>query len=366
MEIRAREFTVVDVFCGVGGLTHGFIEEGFRVAAGLDLDASCRFAYEANNPGATFLEKSVEDDDTADVLNAYFPPGHSKVLVGCAPCQPFSSNNTKGLQNGQWKLLTRFADIIEGILPDVVSMENVSGLVTFREGKIFKDFLRRLKKLKYNVTWGIVYCPDFGIPQRRKRLVLFASRHGKVELIEPTHTPATYRTPRDVLYQLPPLEAGEQHSEDRLHWSAGLSPKNLERMMASRPGGSWRDWNEELVAECHRKDSGKSFPSVYGRMTWDEPSPTITTQFYGFGNGRFGHPEQNRAISLREGAMLQTFPARYEFVEPNGECTFEHMGRHIGNAVPVDLGKAIAHSIDRHLQSSFVDTRLRSSNGTSH
>jgi len=135
---------------------------------------------------------------------------------------------------------------------------------------------------------------------------------------------------------------------DRLHQSAGLDPINLKRIKASVPGGTWRDWPKDLVAECHKKRSGKTYPSVYGRMVWDAPSPTITTQFYGFGNGRFGHPEQNRAISLREGAVLQSFPKSYKFVAPGTPISFTSVGRLIGNSVPVKLGKAIGQSFVDH------------------
>ena len=129
-----------------------------------------------------------------------------------------------------------------------------------------------------------------------------------------------------------------------------LSPTNLKRIRQSTPGGTWRDWDEELQLECHKKESGKTYPSVYGRMSWDEPSPTITTQFYGYGNGRFGHPEQDRALSLREGAILQSFPPDYVFIDNEHPSNRREIGIHIGNAVPVELGRAIGLSIQQHLQ----------------
>lgn len=139
------------------------------------------------------------------------------------------------------------------------------------------------------------------------------------------------------------------YSGDPLHQTATLSPTNLLRIRASKPGGTWRDWDPELVATCHRKRSGKTYPSVYGRMSWDEPAPTVTTQFFGFGNGRFGHPEQDRAISLREGAILQSFPKNYRFVKPGEPIHFSILGRLIGNAVPVKLGEAIGRSLVAHV-----------------
>jgi DNA (cytosine-5)-methyltransferase 1 len=159
---------------------------------------------------------------------------------------------------------------------------------------------------------------------------------------------------------LPPIEAGEADSKDMLHLASTLSDKNLERIRASKPGGTWRDWPHHLLADCHKVDSGKTYPSVYGRMEWDKPAPTITTQSYGFGNGRFGHPEQDRAISLREAAILQGFPKSYKFVPPGEVIHFKRVGRLIGNAVPVELGRAIAKSIIKHLEDNRVQTRNRS------
>ena len=138
---------------------------------------------------------------------------------------------------------------------------------------------------------------------------------------------------------------------DKLHVASALSEKNLRRIKVSKPGGTWRDWPDDLVADCHRAESGRTYPGVYGRMEWDKPSPTVTTQCYGFGNGRFGHPEQDRAISLREAAILQSFPRDYAFVPDDGEVSFKVLGRLIGNAVPVDLGRAIARSINTHIAS---------------
>src|SRR5205823_1223409 len=150
--------------------------------------------------------------------------------------------------------------------------------------------------------------PDYGIPQLRTRLVLLASLHGPIKLLRPTHPRSRWRTVRDIIHELPPLAAGKISDDDALHQTRGLSPLNLRRIMNTPAGGDWRDWADDLLLECHKKDSGKTFRSVYGRMSWDEPAPTITTQCIGIGNGRFGHPEQDRAISLREAALLQTFP----------------------------------------------------------
>ncbi|MDE0010770.1 MAG: DNA (cytosine-5-)-methyltransferase [Candidatus Poribacteria bacterium] len=347
-----KNCTVIDLFCGAGALTHGFILEGFNVAAGLDADKSCKYAYEKNNPGATFIEKRIEDVKAAE-LKQWYPEDHVKILVGCAPCQPFSAyNKSRQNKDAKWKLLTNFSDLISEIKPDIVSMENVPTLTTFRNGKVYRDFVNRLEK-DYIVTECLrVSCLDYGIPQQRKRLVLFASKpkNSKVELLAPTHTPDKYKTVRDSISDLEPLEAGETSWNDPYHKAAGLSELNLRRIKASKQGGTWEDWPEELVAQCHRQLSGNSYLSIYGRMALDAPSPTITTQCYGFGNGRFGHPTQNRAISLREAARLQTFPDDYEFVHPDEPHPLSTISRFIGNAVPIELARVIARSIKPNLQ----------------
>jgi DNA (cytosine-5)-methyltransferase 1 len=159
-------------------------------------------------------------------------------------------------------------------------------------------------------------------------------------------------TVRQAISALPRLNAGECHPDDSLHMASSLSELNLLRIKASRPGGTWRDWPEELKATCHKKNSGTTYPSVYGRMEWDRPAPTITTQCFGYGNGRFGHPEQDRAISLREAAILQTFPANYKFAPSDTIIKFNKMGRLIGNAVPVRLGEVIAQSLIAHVDAT--------------
>jgi DNA (cytosine-5)-methyltransferase 1 len=222
-------------------------------------------------------------------------------------------------------------------------MENVPQLA---DHAVFQDFVGSLTG--YHTWWGVVDCASYGIPQTRKRLVLLASRLGCEGLrLEPTHT--TPITVRDMIGGLPEISAGGKDPNDTLHYASSLSDLNLQRIVASVPGGTWRDWPESLQAACHRKSSGATYPSVYGRMEWDKPGPTITTQCFGYGNGRFGHPTQNRAISLREAAMLQTFPADYEFSPPGTPVRFSKLGRLIGNAVPVRLGEVIAETLVCHV-----------------
>jgi DNA (cytosine-5)-methyltransferase 1 len=155
---------------------------------------------------------------------------------------------------------------------------------------------------------------------------------------------------KDAIGSLPPVESGEVCKSDPLHRTTKLSELNLQRIKASVPNGTWQDWDESLQLTCHKKGTGKSYQSVYGRMAWNEPSSTITTQFYNFGTGRFGHPTQNRALTIREAAILQTFPKDYKFYENDNEVFIKRLGVHIGNAVPVDLGYVIGKSIVAHLE----------------
>ena len=346
-----REAAAVDVFCGAGGLTRGLLNAGIPVVAGYDIDEACRYPYEHNNRPAAFKQESVTDL-TGKKLSAHYPAGHIRILVGCAPCQTFSKY-TQGHDyedDPKWILLDEFARLVRELKPDIVSMENVPEL---RKHAVFDRFLRTLTTEGFHYTKDrekqVVHCPDYGIPQHRRRLVVIASKFGPIELIPPTHNPAKHRHVEDVLRSFPALAAGEINPRDPLHRCCKLSSTNLRRIRHSKPGGSWRDWPQELVADCHKEKTGKTYPSVYGRMKWDKPSPTITTEFFGFGNGRFGHPDQDRALSLREGAILQSFPKTYQFVEPDGNYCFKTIGRLIGNAVPVRLGEVVGKTIYQHL-----------------
>lgn len=338
--------SVVDLFCGAGGLSHGFKLEGFEVAAGLDIDDKCRYPFETNND-APFLQEDISSIDS-ERIQSQFLGGMPRVLVGCAPCQPFSKYS-QGREDGRWQLLEHFSRLICEIGPDIVSMENVPRLCKFKGSAVFNTFVRTLRNNDYFVDWKIAYCPDYGIPQSRSRLVLLASRFSPPGVPETTHDKTDYRTVRHAIGGLREISAGQSDGEDPLHRSSALSPINLRRIRASKPGGNWREWNRDLVTECHKRASGKGYSSVYGRMEWDDPAPTMTTQFFGFGNGRFGHPEQDRALSLREGALIQTFPLGYNFIPEGQRIEMKTIGRLIGNAVPVDLARAIARHIRRHI-----------------
>lgn len=344
-ESKTRASAVVDLFCGVGGLTHGFVREKFNVVAGIDIDLSCKHAYETNN-GAKFIHKDIDAVPVADITQLY-PPNATRILVGCAPCQHFSKYAKRKAKADEYKLLDSFARLIKEVKPDIVSMENVPEL---REYAVYTDFLSTLNSEGYSVSMTLVYCPDYGIPQTRTRLVLLASKFGTIDIVEKTHTSERYVTVADTIKFLEPIEAGQVSSTDPLHRASQLSDLNKSRIMATPAGGGWKNWSEDLKLACHKKDSGKSYGSVYGRMSWQEPAPTMTTQCNALGSGRFGHPVQNRAISLREAALFQTFPKDYKFIHPEAKVAIQTIARHIGNAVPVRLGEVIAKSIKSHLE----------------
>lgn len=333
----------VDLFCGIGGLSYGLASAGVNVMAGIDVDGSCKFPFEANVKGAKFIRRDI-CDVTAEELSGLWPEGATRLLAGCAPCQPFSSYR-KGVSSSnddRWRLLDEFGRLVEETQPEFVTTENVPRI----ESKaVFAEFVAMLEDLDYTVDSDVRRCTDYGLAQNRRRLVLVASRIGNAAVPEGDRSGHPAKTVRQAIGNLPAIEAGSADEADPVHRSRGLSGLNQKRMEASTPGGTWRDWDEELRAPCHRRASGAAFKNVYARMCWDKPSPTITTYFHNFGAGRFGHPEQHRTISLREAAILQGFPDNYRFV-PDGEAApLTTLGRHIGNAVPPPLGEAIGKSL---------------------
>lgn len=344
MPKKNKKIEVIDLFSGVGGLTYGLRKSGLSVLAGVDNDESCAYAYEKNN-SAKFIPADISKFNFEE-LNKIYSKGSIRVLVGCAPCQPFSSHTFKLHKNAsdsRWNLLDHFIRGIKIVKPEIVSMENVRGVT---KTNVFKNFVSELKQLGYKVDWKVVYAPNYGVPQNRSRLILLASRLGEISIPKETHTKNNYVTVGDIIRELPKIDAGEISDQDRLHQAKKLKPINQKRIFQSVPGGSWRDWDKKLLPNCYKKDSGKTYTSVYGRMVWNNVSPTITTQFTSYGSGRFGHPEQNRALSIREGALLQTFPIDYDF----GDFPSTKLSRHIGNAVPPQLGVVIGKQIREHLR----------------
>lgn len=343
VKVALPDIVAVDVFCGAAGLSLGLKSSGIRIAAGIDLDPSCRYPFE-ENIGATFVQADISAVSAA-AIERLFGRAEVRLLAGCAPCQPFSGYTTRRREvDSRWQLLLEFLRIVEAVQPELVTMENVPRLAHL---PLWKQFVSRLEAADYNVDWDVVDAADYGVPQSRTRLVLLASKLGPIQL--PAPMVGERATVRAAIGAQPPVKAGEKNADDPLHASRTLTQPNLERIRSSRQGGTWRDWPEEMRVRCHRSERGRTYPSVYGRMSWDRPAPTMTTQFYGFGNGRFGHPDQDRAITLREGALLQSFPADFKFAPKGSRVNFREMGRLIGNAVPPALGEAIGRAVLDHV-----------------
>ena len=343
--LNSMKIEAIDLFCGIGGLTYGLRKANIDVLAGLDNDESCEYSYEKNNNNSTFISADISEYDFKEMKRMYSKDS-IKVLVGCAPCQPFSTHTQKAKNkndDSRWNLIDYFIKGIKILNPDVVSMENVRG---FTKTDVFQRFIGQLKRMGFEVDYKVVYCADYGIPQSRSRLVLLASRLGEINIPKATHTKVNYVTVKKVIRNLPKIKIGETSRKDVVHKAKNLSVLNLVRIKQSKPKGTWRDWDRKILPKCYKRKSGSTYTAVYGRMSWDCVAPTITTQFFNYGSGRFGHPKQDRALSIREGALLQTFPASYDFGK---DISMTRTGRQIGNAVPPRLGYVIGKTIKKHI-----------------
>ncbi len=341
---------VFDFFAGCGGASCGFREAGMEIAFALDWDSDAADTYSANFPSTMLVQDDIRNVSADDIYTLVDDCRPGFVLFcGCAPCQPFSQQNTiHPDDDDRVHLLSHFTEFVQRCLPDVVFLENVPGLQSFsdRLGP-FGDFVCALEADGYHVDHRPIRLMRYGIPQTRRRLVLLASRHGPIELPARTNGPGTpkecYETVREWIGDLPRIEAGEQHSSMPNHQAARLSPRNLERIRSTPEGGGHASWPEHLKLECHARTSG--YTDVYGRMHWDRPASALTTRCISYSNGRYGHPEQDRAISIREAACLQTFPRDFAF---RGSSVA--MARQIGNAVPVRLASIMGRHITSHLR----------------
>ena len=323
-----KTIKAIDFFCGAGGLTHGLKLSGIDVFAGVDVDITCKKTYEHNNE-SKFITKDISQvtsEDIFELLKGY--EDYYYLLAGCAPCQAFSTRNHKQKEVDERRsLLLQFKRLIEETNPDFVFMENVPGIKK-REPHVYQEFEEALHTNEYSVKADVVNTKFFEVPQERKRFVLFASKHNDMTLPEHIIKDDKFLTVKDTIYKLPKINAGDTHPKVTNHSASNLEEINIKRLkQTSHDGGSRFDWDENLVPPCHK--GVKGFGNSYGRLAWDKPAPTITTKFYTYSSGRHGHPEQNRAMSFKEGALLQSFPNDYVFF---GSSAVK--GRQIGNAVP--------------------------------
>ncbi|GAB2565045.1 DNA cytosine methyltransferase [Kribbella endophytica] len=331
--------SVVDFFSGCGGTSLGFRDAGMKIAVGLDNDPDAASTYRLNFPDAAFLERDITTVNLSEIADLL--PDGPILFSGCAPCQPFSKQNrSRGTKDPRRFLLREFQRFVVGLLPDYVVVENVPGLQKVGRSGPFAEFIRSLRRAGYTVGTEILAALDFGVPQVRRRLVIVASRHGVAPLPQRTHGPglSAPATVRDWIADLPELHAGDTHPDDLDHAAMQLSALNRRRILATAEGKGRESWSDDLLLDCHQGHRGHS--DVYGRLAWDRPASAMTTRCLSYSNGRYGHPTQARAISVREAACLQTFPRTFKFA---GGITSK--GRQVGNAVPPLLAQRIGEAI---------------------
>ncbi len=335
----------VDFFCGAGGFTAGIRRAGIDVLGGVDADETCRLTYTMNNPGTKFICADLRELSVDD-LTSEFPDlqvdDDDLLFVGCAPCQPFSQQRRVERPHPDGALLSSFGRLVEAFRPGCVIVENVPGIAAVRGNSTYNRFRCMLRRHGYSVKSAVLDAKAYGVPQSRRRLVLIASRIVDVTLPVATHGPELipWVTVRDAIGHFPALRAGDSAVGLPNHRASALSPLNAERMRHTpKDGGSRNAWPGRLVLECH-KDEHRGHSDVYGRMRWDNPAPTLTGRCHSISNGRFGHPEQDRALSLREAAALQTFPDDYEFFG-----VMRKIALNIGNAVPVELAAILGRHV---------------------
>lgn len=356
--MKKSNLKAVDFFCSGGGMSHGMQKSGIQILAGIDYDNTCRETYETNITGAEFIHADVFDYKEIQLekkLNLK-KNDDDLILIGCSPCQFWSIINTDKLKSTKSKsLLVEFRRFVEYFNPGYVVVENVPGVLRRKNESGLEDFIVWLENQGYKVHCKIHNVNEYGVPQSRRRLTLIANRITNSEL-EPTKFEGEKLTVYDVIGEhngFPKVLAGHKDETPFMHTVAGLKQINLDRLLVTeKDGGSRITYanNEKLAPECHKNDT-VNFKDTYGRMWWHRQSPTITTKFFSISNGRFAHPEENRAISLREGAVLQSFPKDYIFKATSVANT----ARMIGNAVPPKYATSIGKAIIKNHETQFFN-----------
>jgi DNA (cytosine-5)-methyltransferase 1 len=337
---------VFDFFSGCGGTSKGFQQAGLDVRLGIDIDMDAGKTYKLNFPSAGFICDDIRNIQPKQLAEYIGERNEPLLFCGCAPCQPFSKQNRQKSENDpRINLLGEFFKFIDHWLPEYIFIENVPGLQKIKDvaSTPLGNFLQKIQALGYHYDLRVFPALWFGVPQTRERLVILASKSAKISLPSPTHGVGKkpFSTVYDWIGHLSPIEAGQRDSFDKEHVAASLSPINLERIKATTEGGNRQSWPEHLKLECHKNHTGHS--DVYGRLSWHKPASAMTTRCISYSNGRFGHPEQNRALSVREAACLQTFPMDYVFYG-----SLASKSKQIGNAVPPLMAQAVGRQIIEH------------------
>jgi DNA (cytosine-5)-methyltransferase 1 len=356
-----RRAIAIDVFSGAGGLSLGLTNAGFRVAAAVEIDTEATQTYKANHRRTRVLNQDVR---TVQGTSLKKDLRCVDLLAGCAPCQGFSSLTQKQRrEDPRNTLVLEMARLAEELRPRVFLMENVPGVLT-RGKKLYRQLVQRLEDSGYRLTEAVLQMADYGVPQSRRRLVLLGGRGFKLKLPEPTHdregreNRLPWRTLRNAIGGMPTppsLSKAWKRGGPRIagwHVVRDLQAQTERRLRAAIPGGSWQSVRASVRPKCHR-GSYVGFTNVYGRMTWDEPSVTMTAGCTTPCKGRFGHPDRRRTtISVREAALIQTFPTDYAFETDGMECVCEMLG----NAVPPLFAKVLGASILADLRARFPET----------
>lgn len=338
-------YTCIDSFCGAGGLGFGLQQAGFEILLSFDRDPLC---IETINKNKKYFDHPAITADIADMLNGELlnrcnlKRGELFLLAGGPPCQGFSIQRRGSDIDARNELVLKYGKLINEVFPKYFVMENVTGIVGKRGKSILQQLIEDVEQIGYNVHVKLLDAQDFGVPQRRRRYIVIGQRNDIGDNYEYPKSTGMHCTVREVIGYLPePPQDGTDHPDFSLHRRDLLSARNLERIRAIKEGQGRDDLPDELLANCHKIDSSViGFRSVYGRMAWDDVSPTITARFDSFTRGKFGHPTQDRSISLREGALLQTFPIDFQFVGNKVD-----VARQIGNAVPPMMAEHIGRSI---------------------
>jgi DNA (cytosine-5)-methyltransferase 1 len=344
----------IDFFFFFFGMTEGFENSVIPVVAGIDIYPDCKETYEKNHPHSKFILRDIKKLKTNYFLSEMDIKKNddSLIMIGCSPCQHWTKINTeKGKSEPSKNLLLDFTRFVRYYKPGYILIENVPGIELKPEDSGLLKFLAFLDAYNYKYIKSVLDMSKYGVPQKRVRFVLLATRNAN-DICFPEKN-NRIKTLGDIIKRLPEISAGEQDKTKSLHRAQKLSDKNIKRLkLTPKNGGtrlSWKDDPELQINAYKGKDN--IFKDVYGRMRQNTPASTITTRFNSISNGRFGHPSQNRAISLLEGALLQTFKESYTFLGKSDSI----IARQIGNAVPPYFAKQLAESIKSHYtKMSFI------------